>query len=371
MYIDLLIIIILIIYFSYTNKCLILFVGGADIMETNQQTKQIQASLPKMISGIAFTFLIALLGFFLAMVPGFDRIGQLACAIIIAVIYRQFFGYPEIIRSGIAFSSKRLLRAAIILYGLKLNMNTVFQDGLGLIVRDAIIITFAIFVTIWLGKLFKANKMITLLLGVGTGVCGAAAIAAIAPIVKSKDEDTAIGVGIIALMGTIFSIAYTLLYPILPISPTAYGMWSGMSLHEIAHVALAAAPAGEDALAIGLLAKLGRVFLLIPLSFIFIYIMKRKTNSKDEDDVKIEFPWFLIGFILLSILGSYVFGHSIPMSAGVLASISTITTWLLTAAMVGLGLNVSLRDLRTKALKPLIAMTITSILVSVLSYFII
>src|SRR5699024_10959358 len=82
---------------------------------------------------VAFPFLIALLGYVLALVPGFDRVGQLACAIIIAVFYRQIFGYPEAIRPGIAFSSKRLLRAAIILYGLKLNIDTVLTDGLGLL----------------------------------------------------------------------------------------------------------------------------------------------------------------------------------------------------------------------------------------------
>ncbi|MBS4174636.1 putative sulfate exporter family transporter [Bacillus sp. FJAT-49736] len=322
------------------------------------------------ISGVAFTFFIALLGYFLAKVPGFDHIGQLACSIIIAIIYRQFFGYPEIIRKGITFSSKRLLRAAIILYGLKLNIDVVLHDGLGLLLRDACVITFAILFTIWFAKMLKADKMISILLGVGTGVCGAAAIAAVAPIVKSKDEDTAIGVGIIALVGTVFAIVYTILRPFLPLSPVEYGSWTGMSLHEIAQVALAAAPGGQDALAIGLLAKLGRVFLLVPLCFIFMYWMKRKNNDDSEGDAKIEFPWFLVGFIILSILGSYVFGHSIPVSAGVLNGVSTATTWLLTAAMVGLGLNVSLKDLRTKALKPLIAMVITSIVLSVVTYLV-
>ena len=322
------------------------------------------------IAGIAFTFFIALLGFLLAMVPGFDHVGQLACAIIIAVIYRQIFGYPEALRTGITFSSKKLLRLAIILYGLKLNIDTVFHDGLGLLVRDAFVIVFAISLTVWLAKVFKADKNISLLLGVGTGVCGAAAIAAVAPIVKAKDEDTAIGVGIIALMGTVFAIGYTILRPILPLIPTDYGIWSGISLHELAHVAIAAAPAGEDALAIGLLAKLGRVFLLVPLCFIFIYFMKRKSKG-DQTQNKVEFPWFLLGFILLSVLGSYVFGHSIPVSDNVMEGVYTITTWLLTAAMVGLGLNVSLQDLRTRALKPLIAMTITSVCLSVVAYFIV
>ncbi|TQS71098.1 putative sulfate exporter family transporter [Ornithinibacillus gellani] len=327
---------------------------------------------PNWIGGVLFTFFIALLGFLLAKVPGFDHVGQLACSILIAVAYRHFFGYPYAIQQGIVFSSKRLLRVAIILYGLKLNIDVVLHDGLGLLARDALIITFAILLTIWLAKVFKADKNISLLLGVGTGVCGAAAIAAVAPIVKSKDDDTAIGVGIIALMGTIFAIAYTILRPILPLDALDYGIWSGISLHELAHVAIAADPAGEDALAIALLAKLGRVFLLVPLCFIFIYIMKRKhKGSPEEGNTKIQFPWFLLGFILLSILGSYVFGHSIPVSDSTMDAVSTITTWLLTAAMVGLGLNVSLEDLRSRALKPLLAMTITSVCVSILAFFII
>ncbi|WP_228551064.1 YeiH family protein [Sporosarcina cascadiensis] len=336
-----------------------------------QQTPGQPSKTAAFIGGIAFTFFIALLGFLLAKVPGFDHIGQLACAIIIAVAYRQFFGYPEVIRSGIAFSSKRLLRAAIILYGLKLNIDTVLSDGLGLLARDVGVIIFAIFMTIWLAKVFKADKNISLLLGVGTGICGAAAIAAVAPIVKAKDEDTAIGVGIIALMGTIFAIGYTILRPILPLDSIQYGMWAGISLHEVAHVALAGAPAGEDGLAIALLAKLGRVFLLVPVCFIFIYLMKRKNKGTDESEAKIEFPWFLVGFIILSVLGSYVFGHSIPVSDGVMEGVFTLTTWLLTAAMVGLGLNVSLRDLRDRAMRPLAAMTVTSILLSVIVYFIV
>lgn len=323
------------------------------------------------IYGILFTFFIAFLGFLLALVPGFNQLGQLASAMIIAVIYRQFFGYPEAIRSGITFTSKKLLRLAIILYGLKLNIDVVLSDGLGLLARDAFVIVFAILLTIWLAKVFKADKDISLLLGVGTGVCGTAAIATIAPIVKAKDEDIAIGVGIIALLGTVFAIGYTILRPFLPMIPTDYGIWAGISLHGLAHVPLAVAPAGEDALAIAILAKLGRVFLLIPLSFVFILIMKRKQKNSGEEQVKIEFPWFLLGFIILSILGSYVFGHSIPVPDNVFAAISTITSWLLTAAMVGLGLNVGLRDLRKRALKPLLVVTIASISLSVVAYFIV
>lgn len=336
----------------------------------HRENKQGSTSLGRWIIGILFTFFIALLGYLLAILPGFDHVGQLACAIIIAVIYRQFFGYPETLRSGITFSTKKLLRLAIILYGLKLNMDTVFHDGLGLLARDAFVILFAIGVMVWLSKVLKADKDISLLLGIGTGVCGAAAIAAVAPIIKTKDEDTAISVGIIALMGTVFAIGYTIIRPFLPLSSIDYGIWSGISLHELAHVAIAAEPAGEDALATALLAKLGRVFLLIPLCFVLIYFMNRK-NKGGQQQKKVDFPWFLLGFILMSMIGSYMLGDIIPVSANVMESIASATTWILTAAMVGLGLNVNLKDLRNKALKPLLAVTITSICLSIAAYFII
>src|SRR6478736_6008045 len=246
--------------------------------------------------GVAFTFLFALLAYSLAKVPGFNHIGPLACSIIMAVIYRQILGYPEKIRSGIEFSSKKLLRYAIVLYGLKLNIAVV-----------------------------------------------------------------------IALVGTLFAIGYTILRPYIHLTNIQYGIWSGVGLHEIAHVALAAAPAGRDALAIGLLAKLGRVLLLVPLSFILMYWMKR--TGKIEKDTKIEFPWFLIGFIIMSIFGSYVVGKHLIIPKTIMNDISTLTTFLLTMAMVGLGLNVSMKALRTKALKPLIAMFITSILLSFLTFW--
>lgn len=143
-----------------------------------------------------------------------------------------------------------------------------------------------------LAKLFKANSSLSLLLGIGTGVCGAAAIAAVSPILKAKDEDTAIGAGIIALVGTIFAITYTILRPFLPLTDLQYGVWSGVGLHEIAHVALAGAPAGPDALAIALLAKLGRVFLLVPLSFILMYWMKRKIKLNQILMLKLNFHGF-------------------------------------------------------------------------------
>ncbi|TCP59325.1 putative integral membrane protein (TIGR00698 family) [Tumebacillus sp. BK434] len=312
------------------------------------------------ISGILFTLLLALLGFGLAQLPGLSQIGPLACAILLAVLYRQKFGYPDTLRSGIQFSSKRLLRLAIILYGLKLNLQLLISKGLPLLALDALVILFAIGLTVLLAKWWKADFSLSLLLGIGTGICGAAAIAAVTPILRSKQEDSALSVGIIALTGTLFAVGYVLLRPVLPLADGVYGIWAGLSLHELAHVALAAAPAGQDAVALALLAKLGRVLLLVPSSFLLLFWQRKKAGTS----APIEFPWFLLGFLALSIAGTLF-----PLPADVLQILSTLTTLLLAMAMVGLGLNVALRDLRAKALRPLLIIAVTSTLLSTLTFW--
>lgn len=316
------------------------------------------------ILGILFTVVIAAMGIGLAYFPVANRIGAMLCAILIAVLYRNTLGYPEELRPGIQFTAQKILRFAIILYGFRLNINMVLQQGIPLLLRGVLIIVIAISTTLLISKGLKGEKTLSLLLGVGTGVCGAAAIAAIAPIIRAEDEDTAIGVGIIALVGTLFTLAYTVLYPYLGLTPTQYGMWSGISLHEIAHAAAAASPLGSDPLAAALLAKLARVFLLIPVSFILVLWMRHKAKDNSEPAQTASFPWFLLGFILTSLIGTYL-----PIPTQILDFLATLSSFLLAAAMVGLGLNVHLASLRSRALRPLAAMLIASVLVSIVSYF--
>src|SRR5699024_1074548 len=144
-----------------------------------------------------------------------------------------------------------------------------------------------------------------------------------------------------------------------------------LSLHELAHVALAAEPAGEDALAFALLAKLSRVFLLVPFCFLLVCWLKIRSISEEDTQSSVPFPYILIDFVVMSVLGTYVLGSIIHFSESAMDVTSEITTFLLTSAMVGLGLNVSLKAIREKALLPFAAMIIVSIVVSITVYFIV
>lgn len=376
-------------------------------------------------AGVAFTLLIAAAGYGVALLPGVRYAGQMACAILLAILYRHYFGYPEALRTGIQFSGKHLLRLAIVLYGLKLNVVAVYRDGLGLLARDALVVAFGIGCTLLLAKWLRADMRLSLLLGIGTGICGAAAIAAVSPILRAKQEDTAVGAGLIALVGTVFAVGYTLLRPLLGLTDAQYGAWAGSSLHEIAHAALAAAPAGQDALAIALLAKLGRVFLLVPVCLVLSVVVRRMANyrtrtellgqalaqptghvtgqptgheigqptghktghetglatsqptgqtkqavGQTSDKTPIPFPWFLLGFIAMSLLGSSEAGqHVMQAMPGLADGVTFLTTFLLTMAMVALGLNVDLRRLGGSTLRALAAMTISSVLLAAWTFF--
>lgn len=316
------------------------------------------------IFGILFTFIIAAISLISSKLPLLDKVGALTIAIVIAILFRHFKGYPESYRPGITFASKRLLKFAIILYGLKLNIFDVIGEGSTLLLIDGGVIIVSIGLMLLLNHYIKGDKAITLLLGIGTGVCGAAAIAAVSPILKSREKDTAISIGIVALIGTLFSLAYTVIYTLFTISPEVYGVWSGVSLHEIAHVILAADFSGETALRIGLLGKLGRVFLLIPLSIVLILVMNLKSQARNTNQ-RIEMPYFLIGFVLMAIFHTYV-----PIPQFIMQIIEPLTTICLLMAMVALGLNVSFKDLQDRAFKPLTGVIIVSTILSTITFII-
>jgi uncharacterized integral membrane protein (TIGR00698 family) len=328
------------------------------------------------IYGVLFTLAIAITGWGLALLPGLERIGPLACTLLLAAAYRHRFGFPAALATGARFSSGTLLRLAIILFGLKLNIGDMLQQGLPLLARSGGTVVFSLAVVWLLGRALRADRNLTLLLAVGTAICGAAAIAAVSPLLKSKEEDTAISAGLIALIGTVFAAAYTLIQPWLPMNEATYGIWSGLTLHEIAHVAMAASPAGSEALTDGMLAKLCRVALLIPLCFAIVCVTKHRNRTQNRGDlatpssnsVKFPFPWFLLGFIAMSLFGSYTLPVLVPETDNLLHGLSLITTLLLGMAMAGLGLNVSLRDFRSRALRPFAAMLIASLLLSALTY---
>ncbi|MDQ0086889.1 putative integral membrane protein (TIGR00698 family) [Paenibacillus anaericanus] len=321
--------------------------------------------------GIGLTLIIAFIAKYLSFLPFLSIMGQLVIAILIGIAWRATVGVPDTIIAGANFSSKKLLRFGIILLGMRLNLMDIVNAGPKVFIIAVIVIIFTLAVVYGLTRLFKVDQRLGILTACGTAICGAAAVVAIAPQIKAKDDETAIGAAIVAILGTIFTLVYTFLYPILGLSPIGYGLFSGATLHEIAHVIAAADAGGSDAVDMAVIIKLTRVSLLVPVAILIGIWSNRALRKQQGGQSKaswksIPIPWFILGFLLVSGVNSLGI-----VSAELASDIVFIAYMLIAMAMAGLGLNVDLVDFKRLGMKSFAAGLIGSVLLSVLGFMLV
>ncbi len=319
--------------------------------------------------GLLITLGIALAARWLSELPWLGVIGQLVLAMVIGMICRTVYGVKPQWQIGITFSTKRLLRFGIILLGMRLNLSDMVQLGPSLLVIAAVNVICTLVIVYTLSRWFKVAEPLSILTACGTAICGAAAVAAIAPQLKAKEEDIALSAAIVALLGTVFTVMYTLLYPLLGLAPGSYGIFAGATLHEVAHVVAAAAPGGQDAVDLAVLVKLTRVSMLVPVAILVGLWSQRKQNislTKKERLRSIPVPWFIGGFLLMSAI------HTAGWIPEAIANILVWIAYLLIAmAMAGLGMSVRLAHFRCHGARPLYASLIGSVILAVLGYILV
>lgn len=324
--------------------------------------------------GLLLTLLIALAARWLSELSWLAVVGQLVIAMLLGMLCRTFVGVKEQWQAGISFSSKRLLRLGIILLGMRLNLGDMLRMGPSLLVIAIINVAFTLIIVYTLARWLKTSEPLSLLTACGTAICGAAAVAAIAPQLKAKEEEIALSAAIVALLGTLFTIGYTLLYPLLGLAPGSYGIFAGATLHEVAHVVAAAAPGGQAAVDLAVMVKLTRVAMLVPVAIIIGLWSQRTQRQRAGAHLyphpqpkpnwrSLPIPWFIGGFLLMS---------AIHTTGIVPTAIANDLVWLaylfIAMAMAGLGLNVQWAHFRRLGARPLVASLIGSLLLAGLGY---
>lgn len=322
------------------------------------------------IQGIGLTLLLAIIAKYIALLPFFSILGALVIAILLGAVWKFTIGKKETWEPGIGFSSKKLLRVGIILLGMRLNLIDIYQAGSNVFLVALIQVTFALVVVYSLTRLFGVEKKLGILTACGTAICGAAAVVAIAPYIKAKDNETAIGASTVAILGTIFTLVYTVLYSALGLSPLGYGVFAGGTLHEVAHVIAAADVGGVVAVDMAVIVKLTRVALLVPVALIVGYLYRKtEGNQLDTNEKAFSFssvPWFILGFLAMS--GVHTLGIFSEETAMRMVDLAYL---LIGMAMAGLGLNVDLKTFRKWGMKAFAAALIGSILLSILGYILV
>lgn len=333
----------------------------------NRQNKVKSTLNPNFLKGILLTLLIALVAKYIATFPFFSILGQLVIAIILGMTWRAIFKVQNSWQVGISFSSKKLLRFGIILLGMRLNLADIYHAGANVFLIAVINLLFALIVVYGLTKIFKVDQKLGILTACGTAICGAAAVVAIAPQIKANEKETAVGAAIVALLGTIFTLIYTLLYSIIDLTPTAYGIFAGGTLHEIAHVIAAASAGGNEAIDIAVIVKLTRVALLVPVAIVIGIFYRRMDKSEEKKAFSLSIiPWFILGFLAMSAINSL---GIIP--ANVSQALVDTAYILIAMAMAGLGLNVEMKTFKELGVKAFIAGLIGSVCLSVLGYILV
>ena len=304
--------------------------------------------------GIGICFAVAAVSVFLEeVIPG-GLLGASIIALFMGTIINSFF-HPAWMKPALKFTSKRVLKAAIILLGASLSVNTIMS--VGKMTFFVMLFTFAMCFGggYFVRKLFGLNWKLSNLISAGTGICGGSAVAAIAPVIDADDKDIAFAMSSTFLFDMVMIAIYPLMGKALGMSDIAYGIWAGTSVNDTASVVASGYAFSEAAGDFATMVKLTRTIAIIPTVLVFAYIgtrvkqkeMKAANNGQKVDLVKI-IPWFIGGFLLLAVLNSV---GCIPVTvSGVMKSASK---FLMVTALAAIGLSTSITDFKKAGLAPM------------------
>lgn len=311
-----------------------------------------------MAHGILLIALFACAAFYIGEIQFLKDISfsPMIIGIILGMLYANSLrnNLPDTWVPGIQFCSKKLLRLGIILYGFRLTLTDIFEVGVSAIVIDAIVVTVTIFGGVWIGKLLKMDKETALLTSVGSGICGAAAVLGAESTIRTQPYKTAVAVATVVIFGTISMFLYPILYNsgMLELTPQEMGIYTGSTLHEVAHAVGAGNAMGEQVGGVSVIVKMIRVMLLVPVLLILAVWAARRVKTagaEGEAKGKIAIPWFAILFLVVICFNSLNLLPEVFVDA-----INYFDTFLLTMAMAALGAETSIEKFKKAGAKPFI-----------------
>ncbi|WNB85563.1 putative sulfate exporter family transporter [Cellulomonas sp. ATA003] len=233
------------------------------------------------------------------------------------------------------------------LLGLQLAVGDVLELGLGELAVLVVTVAATFAVTVLVGRRMGVGRPLRLLVATGFSICGAAAVAAMAPVAEADDDDVATAVALVTLYGSGTILLVPLLAGVLGLADRTAGLWAGLAVHEVAQVVAAAGAVSGVALAAAVVAKLARVVLLAPLVAGVSVAVRRSSAPVPGRRRPPLLPLFVVGFLVAVALRSTGL-----LPERLLTHTSVLTTVLLAAAMVGLGAQVHLRRLLRTGVAP-------------------
>lgn len=322
------------------------------------------------LPGIGLVGLVALIALEIGKVPWLQANGISALTLAIALgmlvgntIYPRLAGAAA---GGVAFSKQTLLRAGIILYGLRLTFQDIANVGIAGVLIDSLVLSSTFALAWWAGtRVFGLDRKTAMLIGAGSSICGAAAVMAAEPVVRGRAEQVTVAVSTVVVFGTLAIFLYPALYHLnahyrfFPVNPVRYGIFAGSTIHEVAQVVAAGRAVTDAAANTAVITKMVRVMMLAPfLIALSTYLSRRPESAAGErgrgeafesaSRRRIVIPWFALGFVAVAAVNS-----ALVLPRLLVTSAVSLDTFVLAMAMAALGVTTHVSAIRTAGMKPL------------------
>ncbi|KPV40791.1 YeiH family protein [Alicyclobacillus ferrooxydans] len=349
-------------------------------MSLLEQLKDPGRLLPGFLAACVIAIVASFIGHLLPVV------GAPIIAIVLGILLRGVLRNPVRTQPGVSFTAKRVLQFAIILLGANLNLDVVWKTGSQsfwvMIGSLAVALTGGTLI----GKMFHLPRNIIRLITVGTSICGASAISAIAPIVAAEEGEIAYAISTIFLFNVVAVFLFPLIGHMFHFSSMKFGMWAGTAINDTSSVVAAGYSFSHAAGQYATVVKLTRSLAIIPVSLWFAFMTAKQTQNQHiletaatvehseagpehalVDDMprrktRIQFPMFILGFVAMAALDTFgLFGHTVA------TNISLLGEFFVSVALAAIGLNTNLRSLMKTGHRPLLMGLSTWALVAVSS----
>ncbi len=276
-----------------------------------------------------------------------------------------FLGLAFALSCGQAFpvfnkkASKYLLQISVVGLGFNMNLHQALQSGKEGLIFTVVSVMSVMILGYLVGKKLRINQNISYLISSGTAICGGSAIAAIAPLVKAKENEMSISLGTVFILNAIALFFFPILGHLLRMSQEQFGLWAAIAIHDTSSVVGAGATYGAEALQVATTVKLTRTLWIIPIAFVTSLIFKNKNE-------KIYIPWFILFFVVAMVINTFL-----PFPQQINDGIIFTAHKGLTLTLFMIGSSLSLFALKQVGVRPVLLGIILWFFISVISLMVI
>lgn len=312
-------------------------------------------------SGVLLCLIISIPSFFLGKL--LPVVGGPVFAILFGMIITLFIKGKarESISGGVTFTSKKILQYAVVLLGFGLNLTSIVQVGAQSLPIILATISTSLIISFVLYKALKMPSKISTLIGVGSSICGGSAIAATAPVIDADDEEIAQSISVIFLFNILAALIFPTLGGALGLSNEGFALFAGTAVNDTSSVTAAASSwdgmhPGANTLDSATIVKLTRTLAIIPITLCLAFIRTRRekklsTGSGTKVSLKKIFPFFIIFFVLASVITTIAVSCGVPNDF--FSPLKELSKFFIIMAMSAIGLNTNIVKLVKSGAKPI------------------